>query len=146
MLPKHYQYQYDSENLSWASVALFLPVVVNLTPPKSKGSPLRVKNWRNCRNDDLDSLKEGFWRTECNAKNISSLRSTISEKIKKNQLKMVKNGQNGKKLPFWADFSWFFQKWYFTESWGFLRCIQCIKTLLLSHPNQHSDNFSNFSP
>ena len=57
-------------------------------PTKSKGSPLRMKNRKNCRNDDLDSSKEGFWRTECNAKNLRSLRSTIAEKTKKNRLKI----------------------------------------------------------
>ena len=38
-----------------------------------------------------------------------------------------------------------FQKRYFIRSWGFLRCIQCIKTLLLSYQNQLSHNFSDFS-
>ena len=47
MLPKHYQYQYDSENLPWASVALFLPVVVTFTPPlNQKGPPLGWKIWK----------------------------------------------------------------------------------------------------
>ena len=46
---------------------------------------------------DFDSSIESFWRTECNAKNISSLQSTIYEKNQENLAKMVKNGQ---KLPF----------------------------------------------
>ena len=31
------------------------------------------------------------------------------------------------------------QKTDFTKGWGFLRCIQCVKMLLLSHQNQPSD-------
>ena len=49
-----------------------------------------VKNLKNCRIVDLDSSKEGFSCTECNAKNLSSLQSTISEKIKKNRPKWSK--------------------------------------------------------
>ena len=43
-------------------------------------------------------------------------------------------------------FSWFYQKRYFSKSWGFLRYIQCIKTLLLSYQNQLSDNFHKGGP
>ena len=46
-----------------------------------------VKNLKNCRIVDLDSSKEGFWCTECNARNLSSLQSTVSEKIKKDRQK-----------------------------------------------------------
>ena len=35
---------------------------------------------------------------------------------------------------------------FFAEIWGFLCCIQCTKTLLLSYLNQHSNIFSDFSP
>ena len=134
-----------SDFLFWNFFRPFFQLRVTFDHPKIIRFPLRVKNRKNCRIVDLDSSKEGFWCTECNTKNLSSLRITISEKIKKNRRKMVKNGQNGQKLPFWAGFSWFFQKWCFSESCGFLRCIQCIKTLLLSYLNQHSDNFSDFS-
>ena len=41
-------------------------------------------------------------------------------------------------------FSLFFQKPYFVRSCGFLRCVQCIKTLLLSNQKLSLDNFSNF--
>ena len=84
-------------------------------PPKSKGSSLRVKNWKNYRNVDLDSSKEGFWCTECNATNLSSLRSIISEKINKNRLKMVIFYHFANFLPFGVGFSWFLHKWYFAE-------------------------------
>ena len=106
---------------------------------------LRVKNLNCCQIFGLDRSKEGFWCTECNAKNISSLQSTIPEKNKK----------NGQKRSFLAiltiltilaRFSWFFHKRYSAESWGFLRYIQCTKTLHLSYQNQQSDNFSYFSP
>ena len=56
-----------------------------------------MKNRKKCRIVDFDSSKEGFWCTDCNAKNLSSLQSTVHEKIKKNRpkwstnFKMVKN-------------------------------------------------------
>ena len=40
------------------------------------------------------------------------------------------------KMVIFGGFSWFFQKPHFVESWGFLCCVQCIKTLLLSYHNQ----------
>ena len=49
------------------------------------------------------------------------------------------------KMPIFYGFSWFFQKWDFVESWGFLRCNQCIKTLHLSYQMTLSDDF-HFSP
>ena len=49
------------------------------------------------------------------------------------------------KMPIFYSFSWFFQKWDFVESWGFLRCNQCIKTLHLSYQMTLSDDF-HFSP
>ena len=55
-----------------------------LTPPKSPGSPLMVKNLKSCWIVDFDSSKEGSWCTECNAKNHTSLQSTDSEEIRKN--------------------------------------------------------------
>ena len=76
---------------------------------------------------------------------LSALQSTISEKNKK-------NWKNCNFWPFWpfltvlVSFSWFFHKRYFAESWGFLRCIQGIKNLLLNYQNQQSNNFSDFSP
>ena len=51
-----------------------------------------------------------------------------------------------KKTGIFGVFSWFFQKRYFAKSCGLLRCIQCIKTLILSYQNQQSDNFFDFSP
>ena len=45
-----------------------------------------------------------------------------------------------------CSFPWFFQKRHFTKSQGFLGCIRCIKTLLLSYQNKLSDNFSDSSP
>ena len=53
-----------------------------------------VENMKNSWNINFDSSKEGFWCTECNAKNLSSLQSTVYEKIKKTcpkRVKMVKN-------------------------------------------------------
>ena len=51
-----------------------------------------VKNLKNCQNVGL-----GFLCTEYNAKNLSSLQSTITEKNQEKPAKMVKNGQNGQK-------------------------------------------------
>ena len=39
----------------------------------------------------------------------------------------------GLKWVFYEVFLGFFQKPYFVKLWGFLRCIQCIGTLLLSY-------------
>ena len=56
-----------------------------------------------------------------------------------------KSRKTSKKYHFWPKlpkmviflgFSWFFQKPYYVESWGFLCCVQCIETLLLSYQNQ----------
>ena len=52
-------------------------------------------------------------------------------------------------MHFWlflGSFSWFFQERCFVESCGFLRCVQCPKTLNLSYQKQHLEIFSNFSP
>ena len=49
------------------------------------------------------------------------------------------------KMPIFYGFFWFFQKWDFVESWGFLRCNQCNKTLHLNRQMTLSDDF-HFSP
>ena len=101
---------------------------------------------KNCPIIDFDSSKQGSWCTECNAKKRNSVQTTIFEK---NQERLLKNGLFNPKmrfLPVFGTISWFFQKWYFIKSFGFLRCIQCTKTLVLSYQNQQSDNFSNYSP
>ena len=91
----------DSKTFFVFSLALLFPVKVKFyPPPKSKGSPLRVKNKKNCWIVDFDSSKEGFWCTECNAKNLSSLQCTVCEKIKKNWPKWSTIVQMVKKLPF----------------------------------------------
>ena len=87
-----------------------------------------AKNENNA-NGLFDSLNEAFWCTDHNAKNLSSLWSPISEKIRKNIQKM----DIFEKMVIFGGFSYFFQKWDFAESWGFLRCNQCIKTLHLSY-------------
>ena len=67
------------------------------------------------------SSNEALWCTDYNTKNPSSLWSAIPEKIKKNCTK-------------WKLFkTWSLKKWDLTESWGFLRCNQCIKTIHLSY-------------
>ena len=45
------------------------------------------------------------------------------------------------KKAFFKGFSSFIEERYIAESWGLSRCIQCIRTLLLSYQNQHSDSF-----
>ena len=57
-----------------------------------------MKNQKKCWNVDFDSSKEGFWCTKNNAKNRSSVQSTIFEKIQENMLKLVKNGEELHKL------------------------------------------------
>ena len=112
-----------------------------LTHLNHKGPPLWWKIWIFSPKAVFDSSKEASWCTECNAKDPSSLKSTIPEKIKKNCQKYpffwVKNAIIG-------GFSRFIQERYIAESWGLLRCIECTRTLLLSYQNQHSDNFLNF--
>ena len=61
---------------------------------------LMVNNLRNCWIVYFDSSKEGFWFTECNSKNISSLQSIISENIKKNRPKWSKMVKMAKKYHF----------------------------------------------
>ena len=43
-----------------------------------------------------------------------------------------------------AVFFHFFQERCFVEGFGFLRCVECPKTLRLSYQKQHSEIFSNF--
>ena len=65
-------------------------------------------------------------------------------------------GKNQEKLPkmtifqkwrSFCAFSWFFRKWDLAESWGFLRCNQCIKMLHLSYqtPPYNVFNFSTYN-
>ena len=63
-----------------------------------------VKNRKNCRILVFDSSKRPSGRTECNAKNLSSQRSTIFEKIKKNHQKCPKMGNFEKNGHFWRFF------------------------------------------
>ena len=58
----------------------------------------------------------------------------------KNQEKPPKNG-NFWKMVILGGFSWFFPEWDFAESWGFLRCNQCIKTLHLSYQTPPYNDF-----
>ena len=61
---------------------------------------------KNCENRlivDFDSSKEASSCTECNAKNLSSLQSTVFEKIKKNCLKLAFL-KKGAILPVFLDF------------------------------------------
>ena len=71
-----------------------------------------------------------------NAINPSALRSPVLEKIRKNGLiwPFFKN-------DLFCAFSWFFKKWDLAESWGFLRCNQCIKTLHLSYQTHPYNDF-----
>ena len=48
------------------------------------------------------------------------------------------------KMVIFEDFSWFFGQPYIVKGWGVLRCVQCIRTLLLSHQKQLFDNSSDF--
>ena len=51
----------------------------------------------------------------------------------------------GQKWYFFEVFLDFFQKPDIVRSCGFLRCVQCIKALLLSYKKQFLDSFSYFS-
>ena len=68
------------------------------------------------------------------------MQSTSSEKIKKNQLKMLILTI----LTIFDHLQPFFLDFFKNVNWGFLHCIQCIKTLLWSYLIQHSDNFFRF--
>ena len=54
---------------------------------------------------------------------------------------LKKNWKTAKKCSFFMFYFLFFQKWDFAESWGFLRCNHCIKTLHLSYQMTLSDDF-----
>ena len=104
-----------------------------------------MKNGKIVRKDEFDSSKEASWCTERNAKNRSTQQWKVSEKIKKNPQKLLFLTKIAKSGNFFKSFSWLFQKPYFVESLGFLRCIQCIKALLLSYQNQLFWQFYGFS-
>ena len=61
-----------------------------------------------------------------------------------------KSGKTEKRVNFFYDPSdgqvSFFQKWYTEMSSGFLRCNQCIKTVLLSYQNNYRTIFLIFHP
>ena len=110
MLPKHYQYQYDSENLSWASVALFLPVVVNLTPLlNQKGPPLGWKIRKNVKLLILIALNKGFDKLNATQKKPHLSGKYHFWKKQENWAKTVIFDNFDNFLPFWPvylDFSW----------------------------------------
>ena len=59
---------------------------------------------------------------------------------------LKKSRKTVKKGHFWKNgifcgCSWFFRKWDFAESLGFLRCNQCIKTVHLSYQTAIYDDF-----
>ena len=99
-----------------------------------------VKNQKNCPMVVFDSSKWPSGCTERNAKNLSSLWNTISEKIQNNRQKWPKIA----KLCNFGGYSVFFQKWYLTKRQGFLRCVQCIKTFILSYQKQLFEKIYNF--
>ena len=68
----------------------------------------------------------------------------VAHKIKKIPLKINIFGRFGQNMIIFGGYSCFFQKSYIFKSWGFLRCIQCIRTLLLSYQKQFFDNFFRF--
>ena len=71
----------------------------------------------------------------CNAKNPSSLQSTVSEETKKNLKKLPHLAILVRNCNFWRFFL-IFQKPFIIKCYDFLRCVQCIKPLLLSYQNQ----------
>ena len=80
----------------------------------------------------FDSSKEASWCTECNAKTPAAYKVWF---LKKSRI-TSKNIHFLPKLPKMVIFggvSRFFETPYFVKSWGFLRCIQWIKILLLSY-------------
>ena len=58
--------------------------------------------------------------------------------------KSRKTAQNDhfSKMTIFGSFSWFFKKWDLAESWGFLRCNWCIKTLHLSYQTSPYNDFN----
>ena len=114
-----------------------------LTPPTmglKKWTPHYMAKNENHPRGLCDSLNKAFWCTDCNAKKLTSLRSLISEKMRENRQKI----HFFQKCHFFS-LSWFFLKQDFVESWDFLRCNQCIKTLHLSYQMTLLDDF-HFSP
>ena len=81
---------------------------------------------------DFYGLKGLPWCTECNAKNLSSSLSTVSEKIKNNCQKCPPPQK--KKIVF-GDFLTFYLHFFRSrnslKAEVFLHCVQCIKALLL---------------
>ena len=114
-------------------------------PQNHKGPPLWWKFWKivgmliliaqKKRPDALNTMQKT--PAICNVPFLKK-----SRKTSKNYLFW----QKLQKRPIFQGFSWFFPKPYFEKTWGFLRCIQCIRTLLLSYQNPLSDNFSVFVP
>ena len=79
----------------------FLPPVPGVW---KNGPPHYMAKNENHASGLFDSLNEAFWCTDNNAKNLSSLQSPISEKIKKNHKKSARL----KKWSFLAVFPDFF--------------------------------------
>ena len=113
------------ENHFWS----ILPLRVALWPPQNQEGPPLWWNQKNCPIVDFNSSKEASWFTEFNKNNFSSV-----YRFWKNQEKPPKMGIFQKMANF-GSFPWFLQKRHFIKSWNFFRCIQCIKTLLLSYQN-----------
>ena len=138
----------DSKTVFVFSVALLFPVKVKFYPPLiQKGPPLGWKIRKNVGLLILIAQKKGFDALNATQKTLALCKVPFLEEEKTR--KTGKTGNFWQFWPFltiWAGFSWFFHKQDFAESWGFLRCIQCIKTLLLRYQYQQFDNYSYFSP
>ena len=107
--------------------------------------PILKKNGKIVKKVDFESSKAASGCTECYAKNHCSLQSMISAKIKKNLKNNYHFGRFWSKNVIFGGFSWFVQKPFIVEWYVFLRCVQCIKTLLLSYQNHLYWQFYCFS-
>ena len=90
-LPFYYCGHAISKTVFQSSLALLLPVLVNF-------APLLMKNIKKFPKVVFDISKEASCCTEYNAQILSSFQSTVSEKIKKNLIKIPIFNQNGQKM------------------------------------------------
>ena len=82
----------------------------------------------------FDSSNEALWCTDYNAKNPSSLRSPIPEKIKKNGPKLP----FFQKLPFFAVFLDFFRNWTSQRAGVFCVVISAPKRFIWAIKHLHT--------
>ena len=122
------------------------PCLKFLPPLNQKGPPLWWTFWKIVQKPILITQKKHPDALNATQKTLALYKVWILKKRGITSKNTKVKPKTPKKQYFLELFSWFFQKLTFVKSWGLLRCIQCIRTLLLSYQNQLLDNFSESSP